>query len=70
MCDVDDLKKINMVYGHDIGDKVLIIISKILKSNIRQDDYICRYGGDEFLLVFPFCPLDVVVNRIKKYNLI
>jgi diguanylate cyclase (GGDEF)-like protein len=47
--DLDDFKNINDSYGHDIGDSVLQAIAGRLKENIRGDDTISRYGGDEFL---------------------
>ena len=47
--DLDDFKNINDSYGHDLGDSVLQTIARRLKGNIRGDDTISRYGGDEFL---------------------
>lgn len=51
MIDVDDFKKVNDTYGHDAGDKVLINISEIITNNIRKTDILCRWGGEEFLLI-------------------
>jgi hemerythrin len=51
MVDVDHFKQVNDTYGHDIGDKVLVSISKILKDSLRNDDILCRLGGDEFLII-------------------
>jgi len=48
--DVDNFKSINDQYGHETGDKVLIKLVRILKSNFRSDDYVCRIGGDEFVV--------------------
>jgi diguanylate cyclase (GGDEF)-like protein len=48
--DVDNFKTINDTYGHEIGDKALIKLVKVLRSNFRSDDYICRIGGDEFVV--------------------
>ena len=48
--DVDDFKSINDTYGHDVGDKVLIKLVNVLKKYFRSDDYICRIGGDEFVV--------------------
>lgn len=47
--DLDDFKSINDSYGHDVGDRVLEIISQRLMENTRADDTVCRHGGDEFL---------------------
>lgn len=47
--DLDDFKKINDTYGHDVGDGVLQTIAGRLKENMRSDDTVSRHGGDEFL---------------------
>lgn len=48
--DVDNFKTINDTFGHEVGDKVLVKLVQVLKSNFRSDDYICRIGGDEFVV--------------------
>ncbi len=53
MFDLDHFKKINDKYGHDAGDLILCSISEILKNNLRQIDIIARWGGEEFLILFP-----------------
>ncbi len=50
MLDVDNFKSINDTYGHEVGDKVLIKLVSVLKGIFRDDDYICRIGGDEFVV--------------------
>lgn len=47
--DLDGFKRINDVYGHDAGDRFLIAIANSLNSELRQGDFICRFGGDEFV---------------------
>lgn len=47
--DLDCFKEVNDVHGHDVGDAVLKIIASRLKENTRNDDTVCRMGGDEFL---------------------
>lgn len=53
MLDIDYFKKINDTFGHNIGDKVLIEISNILKQTLRNVDIICRWGGEEFVVLLP-----------------
>ena len=50
LIDVDDFKSINDNYGHDTGDKALQKVVTVLKSIFRDDDHICRIGGDEFVV--------------------
>ncbi|PIQ99417.1 MAG: hypothetical protein COV66_11760 [Nitrospinae bacterium CG11_big_fil_rev_8_21_14_0_20_45_15] len=49
--DIDYFKKINDAYGHKAGDEVLRSISDTLKSNIRESDFLFRYGGEEFVII-------------------
>jgi GGDEF domain-containing protein len=51
MLDVDFFKMVNDTYGHDIGDKVIVALSKVLKDNIRESDLAIRYGGEEFIIM-------------------
>ncbi len=66
MCDIDNFKNINDTYGHDIGDEVIKKVSDIISSNIRSNDYICRYGGDEFLIAFTKCDSNIAKERMEK----
>lgn len=65
LCDIDDFKTINDTYGHDIGDRVLKTVTKTLIDNTRGYDVVCRYGGDEFLIVFKNCSLEIVKKRME-----
>ena len=49
--DLDNFKEFNDDYGHHVGDQVLINISKRLENSIRVDDIVCRYAGDEFIIL-------------------
>ncbi len=51
--DLDFFKKINDRYGHLVGSQLLVDVGKILQSSLRPMDVVCRYGGDEFILVLP-----------------
>jgi diguanylate cyclase (GGDEF)-like protein len=52
LLDLDNFKLVNDIYGHDVGDKVLISFSEIFRHNTREGDVISRIGGDEFLAFF------------------
>jgi len=51
MCDIDHFKSINDFYGHNVGDMVLVEVSKSIRNNIRKEDFAIRWGGEEFLIV-------------------
>jgi two-component system cell cycle response regulator len=58
MLDIDNFKKINDFYGHDVGDKALLQVAARLKRRLRQSDKIGRYGGDEMIIILPNCGLN------------
>ncbi len=60
--DVDNLKQINDRFGHCEGDKLLNRIATIIRRNIREYDFVFRYGGDEFIVVFR----NANINKAKK----
>lgn len=49
--DIDDFKKVNDTYGHDCGDKVLVMVSQTISSQMRDGDFVCRWGGEEILIL-------------------
>jgi diguanylate cyclase (GGDEF)-like protein len=53
MIDIDNFKNINDTYGHSVGDKVIIALSKEMKNLTRNSDIVCRWGGEEFIILFP-----------------
>ena len=67
-CDVNHFKKVNDALGHRRGDEVLVRIAILLKSVFREGDEIGRYGGDEFLLLLPGCPMNCVSDRMTLVN--
>ena len=67
--DIDHFKIINDTYGHNVGDAVLRHFSKLIIEKIRESDLAFRYGGEEFVLLFPNADKEKaieILNRIKK----
>jgi len=53
LCDIDYFKTINDTYGHDAGDYILTEFAQVIESHSRKQDIVCRWGGEEFLLLLP-----------------
>ncbi|MGH2734577.1 MAG: diguanylate cyclase [Actinomycetota bacterium] len=53
--DIDDFKRVNDVYGHVVGDAVLVSIADLLRGTVRGSDVVCRLGGEEFAVILPSC---------------
>lgn len=68
ICDIDFFKKVNDNYGHDIGDVVLKQIAQTMKTSLTNNNLIARWGGEEFLIVFPSSNGDeayILLNELK-----
>lgn len=68
MLDLDHFKKVNDEHGHGVGDRALVHLATVAKSGIRETDVVCRYGGEEFVVVFPGAGADgaqFVVDRMR-----
>lgn len=63
MCDIDNFKNVNDVYGHTVGDEVLQRVSKVIKSTSRNTDFVARFGGEEFIIL----ALIEKIPETKKY---
>jgi len=70
MIDADHFKEVNDTHGHDAGDKVLTILSKILIDTFRDDHKVCRLGGDEFLVICPNTPLNDAMKIAESARVI
>ena len=66
LIDVDKFKTINDTYGHDVGDIVLRKIAEALVRNIRENDIVCRLGGDEFLLILTEADGEIAGRAIER----
>lgn len=66
MIDLDDFKTYNDIYGHMVGDKVLMTVATAIISCIRKTDRLVRYGGDEFLLVMPGISQEAFVAKLHR----
>jgi len=66
LLDLDHFKKINDQLGHLVGDEVLIATSTLLQQNIRKTDVIARWGGEEFVLLFPETDLSAAVKLAES----
>jgi diguanylate cyclase (GGDEF)-like protein/PAS domain S-box-containing protein len=53
MIDIDYFKQVNDSFGHSVGDKTLQRVAQVLRGNLRGSDFVCRYGGEEFLAILP-----------------
>lgn len=65
-CDLDNFKKVNDTYGHDVGDAVLVELARRLRVNVREDDMVARLGGDEFVIVLRGLDDEVVNDLIER----
>ncbi len=66
MFDIDHFKKFNDTYGHQTGDIILRSLSKLITSAVRTVDIVCRYGGEEFTIIFPNTEKAVAVQISDK----
>ena len=69
LADVDDFKELNDRHGHEAGDRALRAFAAALRAEVRPDDVVCRYGGEEFVVVLPRCSAEDaqrVFQRVQK----
>jgi diguanylate cyclase (GGDEF)-like protein len=66
MLDLDHFKKFNDTYGHDAGDTVLREAASFLSKSIRIEDIVCRFGGEEFVVILPTADLNASHARAER----
>lgn len=68
LIDLDHFKQINDTYGHQAGDEVLKQLADMLSAQARSADVVCRFGGEEFLLLLPNMPQAVALERAEQWQ--
>jgi diguanylate cyclase (GGDEF)-like protein len=66
MIDIDHFKRFNDRHGHEAGDLVLQEVGKFLQTRARREDIVCRYGGEEFVIVLSEASLEVTCRRARE----
>jgi len=69
MLDLDDFKQFNDTFGHDAGDSLLRELGRVIREKLRKSDILCRYGGDEFVILLPQTEKNsalVVAKRLQE----
>ena len=69
IADIDHFKRVNDSYGHVIGDEVILLVARLLKNNFRLEDYVFRYGGEEFAVLFQTkteAQAHIALNRLRS----
>ena len=66
--DIDNFKEVNKIFGHFKADEILKILGQTFKDNLNSEDYIFRFGGDEFFILSKNCDLERQLKLYKKIN--
>lgn len=64
--DIDDFKHVNDTYGHACGDSVLKSVAEVFKTSVRNGDIVCRWGGEEILVMLPKCGKDTAAQIAER----
>lgn len=68
LCDIDEFRRVNELYGRSTGDQLLKLVSTILRNNSRSADYVARVGGDEFALLLAAARPDDLAGKIESLD--
>ena len=68
MLDLDDFKQFNDTFGHDAGDSLLRELGRVIREKLRKSDILCRYGGDESVVVLSDSPLPDAKKRVEQIS--
>ena len=68
MIDLDDFKQLNDTYGHEVGDTILKEVAAVLVQELRTNDVLARWGGEEFIAVLPNTPLESAVLIAERFR--
>lgn len=68
LLDIDHFKAINDTHGHLAGDTCLVQLARLLREHIRESDIVCRWGGEEFLVLLPSMPAAAALERAERYR--
>ena len=66
MFDIDDFKKVNDIYGHGVGDQLLIWLANLAQESVRASDVVCRLGGEEFAVIMTSCDVGDAVGLARR----
>ena len=66
--DLDHFKQINDTHGHQAGDEALVVLAEVLRTDIRREDVLCRYGGEEFVVLLPRMSLELAAQRAERWR--
>ena len=68
MIDIDRFKDINDAYGHQTGDQVLRLVARVLRTTARMEDLVCRWGGEEFLVIMSSASSDNIAAAAERFR--
>ena len=68
LIDIDDFKRLNDTLGHHVGDEALVHLVKVLRAALRPSDLLCRFGGEEFVLLLPDTALNEAAAAVSRFQ--